>query len=173
MAAIPSNFSILSATSAEDLNEVASLFRAYARWLDIDLSFQGFETELASLPGKYSQDQCGSILLAKDSSDGFTLGVVALRALKSLDGGADSCEVKRLYVAPEGRGQGVGLQLAEAVIKEARVFGYRTMLLDTLPHMEAARKLYRRLGFETCEKYYETPRGETVFMRKVLCEGQE
>jgi len=145
-------------TSAADLAAVADLMRAYAGWIGIDLGFQGFEAELASLPGKYAPPT-GALLLAR-SADGRAVGCVALRALAE----AGCCEMKRLYILPEGRGHGLGRRLAEAIIDEARRLGYREMRLDTLPSMQGALAIYRGLGFVEAAPYYQTPIAETVFL---------
>ncbi|WP_417711461.1 GNAT family N-acetyltransferase [Roseibium aggregatum] len=160
---IPSKqISIVSVETEEDLAHVRRLFRAYVDWLGIDLSYQGFEEELEGLPGKYAPP-VGALFLAKDGA-GTVLGCVGLRAFG--EGGA--CEMKRLYVLPEGRGQGVGGALVEAVVKAAEAAGYQEMLLDTLPGMTGAIKLYKAAGFEDIDAYYETPITETVFFRKQL-----
>lgn len=163
---------ITPCTSSSDLAGAATLFTAYVKWLDIDLSFQDFAGELASLPGKYAASNGGCLLLAKDAISLEVIGVVALRALDSIVAGPGACEMKRLYVSPAGRGRGVGRKLAEAVIVEAERFGYRSIWLDTLPHMTQARGLYQMLGFQRCERYYETPVLETIFMRKELNVGE-
>jgi ribosomal protein S18 acetylase RimI-like enzyme len=138
---------------------VAQLFAAYAAALGIDLGYQDFETELASLPGKYAPP-FGALLLARDVA-GRPVGCVALRSLAD----AGACEMKRLYVAPEGRGHGLGKGLLEAVLGEARQIGYREIRLDTLPTMIAAQALYRARGFEPIAPYYDTPVAGTAFLR--------
>jgi ribosomal protein S18 acetylase RimI-like enzyme len=145
--------------SPEDLATAITLFRAYAASLPVDLGYQGFEAEMAALPGKYAPPE-GDLLLARDAR-GIARGCVGLRRF----GTAGECEMKRLYVAPEGRGLGLGKALAEAVIEIARARGYRALLLDTLATMAAAQALYRSLGFETVPAYYETPIAGTIFMR--------
>ena len=140
-----------------DLPALTSLFRAYAASLPIDLGYQGFDGELAALPGKYAPP-AGALLIARDAA-GAALGCVAMRPLE-----ADICEMKRLYVAPAGRGQGLGRALTLALIEAARTSGYREMRLDTLPTMTDAQKLYRALGFTEIAPYYDTPIAGTVFM---------
>ncbi len=144
----------------EDLDTVRSLFRAYVNWLDIDLSYQGFEAELAGMPGKYAPPRGG--LFAARQADGRILGCVGLRPF-SEDG---ACEMKRLYVLPEGRGLGVGKALVAHVLQAARDAGYSEMLLDTLPTMTGAIRLYKAAGFVETDAYYDTPIEETVFFRK-------
>ena len=126
---------------------VRGFLREYAESLELDLSFQDFEAELADPLGFYEL-----VLLAED-------GCVALRRIDEL-----SCEMKRLYVRPVGRGSGLGRRLAEAVISEARQRGYSRMLLDTLPQMAAAQALYRSLGFRDTEPYRHNPVPGAVFL---------
>lgn len=155
-------FTIASADGADDLAAIRTLFRAYVDWLGIDLSYQGFEEELAGLPGKYTPPS-GGLFLAR-RADGAVLGCVGLRAF----GEEGASEMKRLYVLPEARGLGVGAGLVERVVGEAERAGYCEMLLDTLPTMTGAIKLYRAAGFEEVPAYYDTPIEETVFFRKKL-----
>ncbi|MGH6613831.1 GNAT family N-acetyltransferase [Sphingomonas sp.] len=157
-----SDISISPATRAADLAAVAALFGDYAASLDIDLAYQDFAAELAGLPGHYAPPR-GALLLAR-SGDGEPIGCVALRPMVA----AGRCEMKRLYVAPAGRGTGLGRALMTALITEARQLGYAEMWLDTLPTMAAAQGLYRAAGFELAEPYYDTPVAGTVFMRLVL-----
>ena len=152
-----SDLQIAPAHSPADLAVVAGLFRRYAAALPVDLGYQDFEAELAGLPGKYAAPE-GELLLARDAQ-GAPLGCVALRPLD-----AGSCEMKRLYLAPEARGLGLGRALTLAVVEAARGLGYRELRLDTLPTMHAAIGLYERLGFRRIGPYYApTPPG-TIFM---------
>jgi GNAT superfamily N-acetyltransferase len=147
---------ICQAKTPEEIALTRSLFEEYAAWLRIDLCFQGFAAELAGLPGAYAAPR-GRLLLAFVGSD--VSGCVALRPI-----GDDVCEMKRLFVRAGFRGQGIGKQLGERVVQEARDIGYRMMRLDTLPSMQSAIRLYEGLGFVRCAAYYETPLAETVFM---------
>lgn len=166
-------FTIAKAQSAEDLSTIASIFTAYTTWLNIDLTFQDFTTELASLPGKYAPAS-GVLLLARRTSDLEPLGCIALRALPPSASNVDdsnssqTCEGKRLYVVPSARGLGVGRALVKECLSIARAAGYKEAKLDTLPHMRSAIKTYEAFGFVECEKYYETPLAETKFMRVEL-----
>jgi ribosomal protein S18 acetylase RimI-like enzyme len=148
------------AMSAGDIAEARRLFKEYEASLDVDLRYQGFEQELAGLPGAYAPPR-GRLLLAVD--DSAPAGCVALRPL-----GADVGEMKRLYVRPAARGKRVGRLLAEAVIREARLIGYSRMRLDTLPSMKDALALYRALGFEEIAPYYASPVADTRFMELAL-----
>ncbi len=160
-------FAITQAATPADLAAAIVLFRAYAASLDIDLAYQDFEGELAAMPGKYAPPS-GEILLARDGS-GAAVGCVALRPIAP----EGCCELKRLYVAPEGRGAGLGQSLVEAVVAAAERIGYREMRLDTLPTMTGAIALYRKLGFAPMPAYYETPVAGTIFMRLLLGRATE
>ena len=137
----------------EEMDAVRQIFQEYADSLNIDLEFQGFETEIAELPGEYAEPR-GQILLAQ--VDGVIAGCCALRPLDDCDY-PNAAEMKRLYVRQAFRGFGLGRQLAEAMLDAARQAGYDYVLLDTLDDMEAARVLYVDLGFEPIEPYYHNP----------------
>ena len=133
-----------------------TLFQEYQEALGVDLSFQSFATELETLPGEYASPR-GRLLLARDED--AVAGCVAMRPLTS-----DTCEMKRLYVRPRFRAEGLGRQLAERVIAEARSAGYRRMYLDTLPSMADAQRLYERLGFRDVPPYRHNPIAGTRFL---------
>ena len=158
-----SSFKISKLESPEDLKDTTYLFEEYAKSLGIDLSFQDFASEMASMPGKYAPPN-GSLLLARISTTGTAIGCVGLRPL----GSNGFCEMKRLYVEPSGRGLGVGKALAVAVVEEARRLGYTAMRLDTLPNMASARTLYKGLGFREISPYYDTPLEGTIFLELSL-----
>ena len=143
-----------------ELTATAALFRAYASSLEIDLGHQGFSEELAALPGAYAQPQ-GDILLAKKGD--HVLGCVALKRLE--DGIA---EIKRLYVRPQARGQGVARALVAAMLAEAAKLGYGEVKLDTLPQMEGAIALYRSFGFVNVPAYGSHPYPGLVTLGKKL-----
>jgi putative acetyltransferase len=144
---------LLTPDSADWLERTRQILREYGQALGIDLCFQNFDAELASLPGDYVPPQ-GALLLAL--VDGAVAGCGALRALPEADY-ANACEMKRLYVRPGFRRFGLGRILAQALIDAAIQAGYSTMLLDTLDDMEAARGLYESLGFEEIPPYYYNP----------------
>lgn len=154
-------FNIRAANSPSEIAAIKLLFRDYEQSLRIDLCFQGFEQELASLPGKYGPPG-GELLLALDR-EGNPIGCVALRPIDQ-----QVCEMKRLYVDPSARGLGLGSALVESILEAGRRIGYREMRLDTLPTMEQAVALYRRFGFEPIEPYYETPIEGTLFLKRSL-----
>jgi len=155
-------YRIYHATNTADLDTVASLFREYAGELGVDLTFQRFDEEVASLPGDYGPPT-GALLLAR-TTDNEALGCVALRPLAE----HDTCEMKRLYVRPAERSLGVGRALALAIINAAAERGYRRIRLDTLPTLTMATALYGSLGFAPSEAYYETPLAGTLFMAKEI-----
>ena len=129
------------------------IFREYAASLGIDLCFQGFEAELAGLPGTYAPPD-GALLLA--FVDGELAGCGAFRPLPEADY-ANACEMKRLFARPAFRRLGLGRRIARALMDRARLAGYAVMLLDTLDEMEAARGLYTALGFVEVAPYYYNP----------------
>ena len=152
----------VQAESTEQVAQARELFLEYAGWLGFSLCFQNFDKELAELPGAYAPPR-GRLLLALRGSG--TAGCVALRPI--LDEGA--CEMKRLYVRPAFRGQGLGRALAVRIIEEARAVGYERMLLDTLPDkMASAIKVYRSLGFNEIGPYYHNPVEGATFMELTL-----
>jgi ribosomal protein S18 acetylase RimI-like enzyme len=154
---------IRAAAIPNDLAQVRMLFREYADSLGVDLCFQGFDGEVAELPGKYAAPT-GRLLLAwKKSADvvgwAEAVGCVALRGID-----IGTCEMKRLYVRPQARGEHLGRRLAERVCSEAREAGYSRICLDTLPTMTAAQQLYRTLGFEPIEPYVFNPVPGSLFL---------
>jgi ribosomal protein S18 acetylase RimI-like enzyme len=151
---------ICQASTSEQIVAIRALFHEYAAWLRIDLCFQGFADELATLPGRYAPPR-GRLLLAT-ATDG-SAGCVALRPLDET-----VCEMKRLFVRSAFQGHGLGRTLAQRVISEAQSIGYTTMRLDTLPEMESAIRLYEALGFVRRSAYYDTPLPDTVFMELEL-----
>ena len=132
------------------------LFREYADSLGIDLSFQAFDRELAELPGAYGEAR-GVLLLAL--VDAREAGCAALR-----DRGGGVAELKRLFVRPSFRGLGLGRRLTVETLFAARALGHRRVVLDTLPTMGAAQRLYESLGFVDVEAYAESPIPGTRFL---------
>lgn len=144
------------ASSQERLEDVRTLFLEYANSLDVDLCFQNFDEELSNLPGDYSLPG-GALILALDNDT--AIGCIALRRITAF-----ICEMKRLYVKPASRGSGVGKLLVESILERARILGYRTIRLDTLPQMKIAISMYRKLGFKEIESYRHNPEPEALFL---------
>jgi ribosomal protein S18 acetylase RimI-like enzyme len=157
-----SSFRIRAVRSAADLGAVARLLDAYASSIGIDLGYQDFDNELATLPGRYAAPD-GELLLARDRN-GAPLGCVGLRPMEP----EGFCEMKRLYVSPQDRGLGLGKSLIVAIIGEAKRIGYSEMRLDTLPTMAEAISLYERAGFRPIAPYYRTPIAGTLFFARRL-----
>lgn len=148
---------IIPACTNKHIDEVCTLFREYEAFLDVDLRFQSFEEELATLPGKYAPPD-GVLLLALEGRQSAACG-----ALRKLD--ERTCEMKRLFVRPEFRGRGLGRTLAEHLVAEAIRLGYSTMFLDTLDRLKAAIAIYKSLGFEETSPYYGNPLPGVIYWR--------
>lgn len=152
---------IIQAETPDQIAATRELFREYEAWLGLDLCFQGFEAELASLPGKYAMPD-GRLLLAY--SDDKLAGCIALRRL---DDGI--CEMKRLYVRDAFRGHRIGVTLIERIMADARDIGYTKMRLDTYPpKMGKAVSLYEAHGFISIPPYYDNPHSDVLFMELTL-----
>jgi len=140
---------IIKAETANHYKHTRKLFERYADSLGFDIEFQGFSDELAVLPGAYAPPS-GCILLAAISE--LLIGCIALRRIDK-----STCEMKRLFVAPEHRGKGIGRALASFLIDEAKKLGYKRLRLDTVTSMQAANALYASLGFKPIEAYCHNP----------------
>lgn len=160
MNANPPAIELHDASTPAELSACRQLMLAYADSLDVDLCFQGFDDELARLPGDYAPPD-GGLYLA--TVDGAAAGCCAFRPLADVDY-SHACEMKRLYVLPAFRGFGLGRLLVERCLSTAQAMGYAHMLLDTLDEMEAARALYRDVGFEEIDAYYYNPLPGTRYL---------
>ena len=155
---------IETAYEGDALEAVRQLFVEYATWLGFSLDFQGFDGELAGLPGHYGPP-AGRLYVAVEDEVAIACG--ALRRFGEQPG--DACELKRLYVIPEARGRGVARVLATRLVDDARIIGYRRMLLDTLTtRMPEAIGLYESLGFRTIEAYRHNPLPDAHYMELLL-----
>lgn len=142
------------------LDEVRTLFREYHKMLGIDLGFQNFDEELATLPGKYlPPDGRLYVIYLEDK----LAGCIALRRYD-----ATRCEMKRLFVRPQFRGLRLGRILAERIIEDAKAIGYQAMVLDTLKTLESAVTMYRRMGFEEIAPYYDNPLKDVLYFQLTL-----
>lgn len=153
-------FRLVQADSEAQIAQVRELFQEYAQSVGDDLCFQGFQKELAELPGGYGPPR-GRLLLAVDA--GQPCGCVGLRPLSG-----ERCEMKRLYVRPAARGRGLGRLLVLEVLRQAESLGYGRMVLDTLPVMAAARALYASLGFQVVAAPGTAADSGQIFMERVL-----
>jgi putative acetyltransferase len=151
---------IRTAESAEDVAMVRELWREYWGSFGLPLDFQGFGEELEGLPGVYGADG-GVLLLAMHNHE--PAGTIALRRLDRMSG-----EVKRLYLRPGFRGQGLGRRLLEAVMERARAVSYDCLYADTLPIMMEALSLYQRAGFERVEAYSNAPTAGAIYLKLKL-----
>lgn len=147
-------------TVPEDMDKVRALFKEYEKWLGVDLCFQGFQAELASLPSPYARPR-GAIFVAL--LQGEFVGCVAIKPLDKR-----TCEMKRLFVREKARGRGIGRALARRAMREGQKLGYTKMRLDSLERMDKAIELYEGLGFRRIEPYYENPMADSVFMERKL-----
>ena len=154
------DIAIVEAHAGPTLEQARALVLEYAETRGFPLTWQGFDDELAGLPGAYAPPG-GRLLLA--TLDGEAAGCVALRAA-----GDDACEMKRLYVRETARGHGLGRLLCERIIAEARAIGYEAMLLDTLERMTQANGLYTALGFVETEAYRYNPLSDVRYLRLEL-----
>ena len=144
----------------QDLEDLKQLFREYVGFLQVNLDFQDFENELLKLPAKYAEPE-GAIFLAKIND--LPVGCIALWKLE--DG---VCEMKRLFVKTEFQGLGIGKMLANRLMEEAKLKGYRTMKLDTLRRLQSANYLYSLLGFSETQAYNFNPEPDIVYFEKAL-----
>jgi ribosomal protein S18 acetylase RimI-like enzyme len=144
----------------DDIEKTKVLIKEYLKWIDINLSFQNINEELASFPEIYKEPE-GAFLVAKDGK--YIIGCVGLKKLEN-----GICEMKRLYVKDKYKGLGIGKTLIEALLKEAKKKGYKKMRLDTLKKMDIAQKLYKEYGFYEINQYVENPIEGAVFLEKVL-----
>lgn len=156
----PSGIRIVRVATEADLESIRALFLEYARSLDFNLNFQRFDTEMATLPGRYAPPR-GALLLAMDG--GTAAGCVALRRLRG-----EICEMKRLFVRPKYQGRKIGRRLAQAILEEAAKRGYGRMRLDTVPAMDRAIALYTDLGFAPIEAYRHNPVPGALFLERRL-----
>jgi ribosomal protein S18 acetylase RimI-like enzyme len=151
---------VIPARSSDEIGVVRSLMREYQQQLGVDLCFQGFEAELAGLPGSYAPPG-GRLLLAMHENT--PVGCVALQRITS-----SRAEMKRLYVPPSARGLGVGRTLVAELLSQAQAIGYSEVVLDTLPTMVEAQRLYHQFGFCDIEPYRPNPIVGTRYLGKSL-----
>ena len=140
----------------EDLQAVQSIFREYIASASVSLEFQDYEAEFSSLPGKYAPPE-GQLLLAWQHER-----VVGCAALRKVD--FSTCEMKRVYIRPDGRGAGLGRQLVLRILEAARSAGYSRTCLDVLPEFKAATHIYESVGFTPSPPVTFNPVSGTQFL---------
>jgi carbonic anhydrase len=156
---------VVPTVSEENLSQARNLFREYAMMPGVAPCVEDFEREVVSLPGLYAPPG-GRLLLAMQDSAGNSGEAIGCAALRRFD--QEACEMKRLYVRPAFRGQGAARELVKVLIGVARSIGYQRMLLDTLPSMQEAHKLYRTFGFQEIPSYQKNPIPEALFFELTL-----
>ena len=147
--------------------EVGELFREYTDMLvegdpkfAYYLELQNYDEELRHLERKYGPPRSKLILAVKN---GQVAGSIALKEIDE-----ERCELKRLYVRPAFRGNGLGRELTRMLIDSAREIGYKEILLDTLPFLQNAQRLYRSFGFHEIERYNDSPMDGATYMKLEL-----
>lgn len=153
LAASDTPIALFTPSGEAQLDHIRTLFNEYGQSIAVDLCFQNFAAELHTLPGEYNGPR-GALLAVMVGDE--VAGCCAMRPLDTVDY-ANACELKRLYVRPAFRGQGLGRLLAEGILEAARLANYDCVLLDTLDDMESARALYEGLGFREIPPYYFNP----------------
>jgi len=158
---------IIEVQTTSELQQIKDLFREYYEFLahdhGLDISYQGIEDELATMPGKFTAPK-GRLIMAFKLEQ--PIGCAALRPIDE-----QACELKRMYVLPQFRGQGVGKSLAKYLIQEARKIGYKIIRLDTGNFLTTAITLYEGLGFKQIPPYNDVPediRQIAIFMELAL-----
>lgn len=148
-------------------DEIRVLFTEYTKMLvEADerfrsyLELQNYDEEYLHPALKYRKPE-GRLYIVLD--EGYPVGCIGFRKLDDA-----RCEMKRLYVRKEYRGQGIARTLVERILKDAQEAGYREMYLDTLPQLQDALRLYERFGFEITDRYNDSPLDTTIFMKKTL-----
>jgi len=150
------DLNIREAEGAADMKAVRELFIEFQGIINVDLCFQGFDEELATLPGRYARP-LGRLFLAMDGDE--AVGVAGLRPM-----GDGVAEMKRLYLRSPWPGSGLGRRLAEAVVDAARHAGHKKICLDTLDFMDEARNMYRSMGFVEIPAYYDNPLDGVLYL---------
>lgn len=144
--------------------EIRALFSEYTSMLTANdpsiqgyLAIQNYEEELSHLEEKYGPPS-GRLYLACCGRE--AAGCIGLKKIDD-----QNCEMKRFYVRPQFRGRKLGVQLMQKIIMDAREIGYSHMLLDTLPFLEDAIRMYKKSGFYTIDRYNDSPVSTSIYMR--------
>ena len=151
----------------KDMDLVREFFREYQAWLNVDICFQGFEEELASLPGRYAPPK-GAIYLVFDGDEAIACAAIRPR----IDTPDTEAEFKRLFVRETHRSKGIGKKVFNEAMKSAKQMGYKTVVLETLPIMKSAKYLYQEYGFKHCDAYFENADESVEFYRYSFDESE-
>ena len=145
------------------MDQIRTMFRNYITWIGVPQNFGDLERELAALPGPYVHPE-GRFYLLREGDE--ILGCGAIRPLRNIPGGggARRCELKRMLVRPEYRGRGLGKELVQRLIDDARAMGYTEIVMDTLAFSQPVLDTYQRLGFRDVPPYYENPQKGLKFL---------
>ena len=154
------NIQTVLATTKEDFELAKKLMKAYATDIGVDLTFQDFESELEKVSTLYANPE-GAFVIAYHNSK--PVGCFGIRKIDS-----EICELKRMYLSKDVRGQGLGEKLLKEAIRMAVILKYDRMRLDTLPSMNSAIHLYQKLGFKEIQPYRFNPIAGSKFMELEL-----
>jgi putative acetyltransferase len=156
------DFTIHLADKPTLIDAFRALCIEYQNSLPFSLCFQGFDAEMASLPGKYAPPR-GRMYVALAAGDTRPVGCAAIRELEP-----SIAELKRMYVIPDYRGRGVARAIASRLVEDARAIGHRQIKLDTSGDMHPAQALYRSLGFLPTDRYNDDPMEDTLYFAMKL-----
>lgn len=148
------------ANTNEEYESAALLFKEYASWLNIDLSFQSFKEEIEDLRQMYGGKE-GAIILCKENE--VYIACIAIRKANE-----ETAELKRMFVKPDFQKQGIAKMLLDKSIDLAKIKNYNRIWLDTLNYMLPAIKLYKQYGFYEIEAYYNNPNETAVYFEKKI-----
>lgn len=151
------------ASSDEDYKNLIYLFKAYFDELGLDLNFQNPQKDLEDSRNMYGPPEGLAILAYQD---GIPCGCVALRLFDN--GSSKIGEVKRMFISPYARGQGISYKMMDILIEETVKMKYDILKLDTLHSMYAAIKVYKSYGFYETDPYYYNPLEGVVYFEKVM-----
>ncbi len=136
--------------SDKDYKTAIQLFKEYASQIGVDLEFQNFSNEIEEIERQYSRPK-GVIFITYNEARS-PLGCFGIRELED-----SICELKRMYLKKEARGLGIGKRMLSKSIEIGKQLGYKKMRLDTLPTMQSAINLYKKVGFHEIEPYRYNP----------------
>lgn len=152
---------IIPASSEAQIAEIRKLFADFIASLPFDTKYHTFKEEVTTFPGEFGPPT-GCLLLAVDDKE-IAYGCASLRAVDKKTG-----ELQRLFVKPESRRQGIGRQLAAAILETARARNYARLVVELAPHMKEAIDLMESLGMEPTKAYRPKPAAGMLFYELLL-----